>query len=59
VGLLGLRDFLRSCGRLLKRARRPGHGELRLLIRICALGMIIVGVVGFIIRIIGFLFMPR
>ncbi len=56
---MGLRDFLRSCGRLLKRARRPGHEELRLLIRICALGMIIVGIVGFIIRIIGFLFMPR
>jgi len=55
---LGLRDFLRSCSRLLKRARKPGRGELWLLIRVCALGIAVVGVIGFIIRIIGFLFIP-
>jgi len=56
---LGLREFLSSCARLLKRAKKPGKAELWLLIRVCALGIIVVGAVGFAIRILGFLLLPR
>ena len=56
---MGLREFLSSCARLLKRARKPGRGELWLLIRICALGIAAVGAVGFVIRILSFLLLPR
>ncbi|HDJ26658.1 MAG TPA: protein translocase SEC61 complex subunit gamma [Candidatus Bathyarchaeota archaeon] len=54
MGGLGLRDFLASCARLLRRARKPSREEVWLLIKICALGVIIVGVIGFVIRLIMF-----
>ena len=56
---MGLREFLSSCARLLKRAKKPGKEEVWLLVRICALGISVVGAVGFIIRILGFLLLPR
>jgi len=56
---LGLREFLSSCARLLKRAKKPGRDEIWLLVRICALGISVVGAVGFIIRILSFLLLPR
>jgi len=53
---LGLRDFLRSCGRLLKRARKPTRSEVWLLIKICALGIAIVGFIGFVVRLVFYMF---
>lgn len=49
---MGLRDFLASCARLLRRAKKPSRSELWLLAKICALGVVAVGLVGFIIRLI-------
>jgi len=50
---LGLRSFLQSCSRLLKLAKKPGRGELWLSVRICLLGILVVGAVGFIIKLIS------
>jgi len=52
---LGLVDFLRSSVKLLKRAKKPGWTELWLLVRICALGVVLVGAVGFIVRLLSYL----
>jgi protein translocase SEC61 complex gamma subunit len=50
---LGLVSFLKSSSRLLRLARKPDRSELWLTIKICALGIIIVGMVGFIIKLLS------
>jgi len=50
---LGLRSFLKSCSRLLKLATKPGRSELWLSIKICLLGTIAIGGVGFVIKLIS------
>ncbi len=50
---MGLRSFLNSCTRLLKLAKKPGREELWLSIRICLLGIVAVGAIGFIIKLIS------
>jgi len=47
---LGLRSFLISSQRLLRSATKPGRSEFWLLIRICVLGIVLVGALGFLIR---------
>lgn len=47
---MGLRGFLSQCARVLKLAVKPGRDELRLSIRICFLGIGIVGLIGFVIK---------
>jgi len=51
---LGLRSFFQSALRLLKLATKPGRTELWLSIKICLLGTLAIGVVGFIIKFISF-----
>ncbi len=50
---LGLRSFLKSCSRLLRLAKKPGRSELWLSIRICLLGILVIGVIGFVIKFIA------
>jgi len=50
---LGLRSFINSCMRLLKLARKPGRGELWLSIKICILGILVVGILAFLIKLIS------
>jgi protein translocase SEC61 complex gamma subunit len=50
---MGLRSFLSSARRLMKLAKKPGRDELWISIRICALGVIVIGVIGYIIKIIS------
>ena len=50
---MGISDTLRSMARVLKLATRPDGEEFSLLLRICALGLIIVGVFGFIIQLVA------
>ena len=50
---MGLRSFFASSSRLLKLATKPGRTELWLSIKICFLGTIAIGGVGFIIQLIG------
>jgi len=49
---VGLREFLASCARLLKRARKPSRREVWLMTRICVIGVVAVGLVGFVIRLL-------
>jgi len=50
---MGLRSFLDSAARLMKLAKKPGRDELWLSIKICFLGVIVIGVLGFIIKLIS------
>lgn len=50
---MGLRSFLNSVGRLLKLATKPGRSELWLSIKICTLGTVVVGGVGYLIKLIS------
>jgi len=46
---LGLISFIKASLRLLKFAKKPDRDELWLSIKICFLGILIVGLIGFII----------
>lgn len=50
---MGLRSFLQSSARLLRLATKPGRSELWLSVKICFLGILVVGFVGFIIKLIA------
>ncbi|RJS76695.1 protein translocase SEC61 complex subunit gamma [Candidatus Bathyarchaeota archaeon] len=50
---LGLRSFVKSCSRLLRLARKPSGSELWLTIKICSVGIILVGMIGFIIKLLS------
>jgi len=50
---MGLRSFLSSARRLLRLATKPGRSELWLSIKICFLGIALVGVIGFVIKLIS------
>jgi protein translocase SEC61 complex gamma subunit len=50
---MGVRSFLSSARRLLRLATKPGRSELWLSIKICFLGTALVGIIGFIIKLIA------
>jgi len=50
---MGLRSFLQSSIRLLKLAVKPGRSELWLSIKICFLGILVLGLIGFVIKLVG------
>ena len=50
---LGLRSFLQSISRLLRLATKPGRSELWQSVKICILGISLVGVIGFLIKLIS------
>ncbi|RJS79984.1 protein translocase SEC61 complex subunit gamma [Candidatus Bathyarchaeota archaeon] len=50
---MGLKSFLSQCARTLKLAIKPGKSELWLSIKICFIGIGIVGLIGYIINLIG------
>ncbi|MGQ9566400.1 MAG: protein translocase SEC61 complex subunit gamma [Candidatus Bathyarchaeales archaeon] len=50
---MGLRSFLSSALRLLRLATKPGRSELWLSIKICFLGIALIGVIGFVIKLIS------
>ncbi|MBX5326971.1 protein translocase SEC61 complex subunit gamma [Candidatus Bathyarchaeota archaeon A05DMB-4] len=50
---MGLRSFLSSARRLLRLATKPGRSELWLSIKICFLGIALIGVIGFVIKLIS------
>jgi protein translocase SEC61 complex gamma subunit len=51
---MGIRSFLAQCARTLKLATKPGREELWLSIKISFLGIGVVGLVGFVIRMLSF-----
>ena len=50
---MGLRSFLNSCIRTLKLSSKPGKKELWLSLKISFLGIGVVGIIGFIVRLIS------
>ncbi|MGD2066943.1 MAG: preprotein translocase subunit SecE [Candidatus Bathyarchaeota archaeon] len=50
---MGLKTFFQSASRLLKLATKPGRTELWLSIKICFLGVVAIGGIGFVIQLIG------
>jgi len=50
---MGLRSFLGAAARLLKLAKKPGRSELWLSVKICLLGIAVIGVMGFVIKFIS------
>jgi protein translocase SEC61 complex gamma subunit len=50
---MSISDRLRAMGRVLKLSRKPDSEELKLSLRICVLGLVVVGVFGFIIQLIA------
>ena len=48
-----IKSFLSSARRLLRLATKPGRSELWLSIKICILGTALVGVIGFVIKLIA------
>ena len=50
---MGIRSFFSSAAKLLKLAKKPGRDELWLSIKICFLGIIVIGIVGFIIKFVS------
>ncbi len=55
---MGLREWLTQAGRTLKLATKPGREELWLSIKISLLGIGAVGLIGFLIRLIGSIINP-
>ena len=49
---MGLKSFFQSASRLLKLATKPGRSELWLSLKICLLGTLAIGGIGFLIKII-------
>jgi protein translocase SEC61 complex gamma subunit len=50
---MGIRSFLEQCARTLKLASKPDRTELWLSIKICALGIGAVGLIGFVIKLLA------
>jgi len=51
---LGLLSFFKSCARMLRLSKKPGRSELWLSIKICLFGVLLIGFIGFVIRMISF-----
>jgi protein transport protein SEC61 subunit gamma-like protein len=50
-----IRDFLGESRRVLLVTRKPGMKEFKLAVKITGIGMILIGTIGMIIRMIGYL----
>ena len=50
---MGLSEYMQSMAKVLKLSRKPDFDEVKLSLKICFLGMIAVGVFGFIIQLIA------
>ncbi|MEM4703153.1 MAG: protein translocase SEC61 complex subunit gamma [Candidatus Pacearchaeota archaeon] len=47
-----IKEFLQQCGRVLRIARKPTAEEIKQVSKISALGLLIIGMIGFIITIL-------
>jgi len=54
---MAISDSLRSLGRVLRLSRKPDGDEFKMSLKICFIGLIIVGVFGFIIQLIASIFL--
>jgi preprotein translocase subunit Sss1 len=55
---MGIRSFLSHAARTLKLSIKPGRSELWLSIKICFLGIGVIGLVGYVIRLLSSVLQP-
>jgi len=53
---MGLRDFLKSAGAIFRLAKKSDRAEFTLYLKLVTLGVLVVGVIGFIIKLVGNIF---
>jgi protein translocase SEC61 complex gamma subunit len=53
---MGLRDFFKSSEAIFRLAHKSDRDEFTLYLKLVALGMAVVGVIGFIIKLVGNIF---
>ena len=46
-----LKTFLKECKRVLKITKKPTNEEFKMIVKICAIGMAVIGILGFVITI--------
>lgn len=46
------KEFMKECRRVLKITRKPSNDEFKTIVKVCAIGMAVIGVVGFIIQMV-------
>ncbi|MCJ7430599.1 protein translocase SEC61 complex subunit gamma [Candidatus Bathyarchaeota archaeon] len=55
---MGLRSFLAQAARTLKLAVKPGRSELWLSVKICFMGIGLIGIIGFVIKLLSSVLQP-
>jgi protein translocase SEC61 complex gamma subunit len=55
---MGLRSFLSQAARTLKLAVKPGRSELWLSVKICFMGIGLIGIIGFVIKLLSSVLQP-
>jgi len=53
MGLQKLRQFITECGRVLRVARKPSKKEYWTVAKVSAIGILIIGLIGFILHLIS------
>ena len=53
---MGVRDFFRSAAAIFKLAHKSDRDEFTLYLKLVALGVLVVGFIGFIIKLVGNIF---
>jgi protein transport protein SEC61 subunit gamma and related proteins len=56
--LIRFKSFVNECSRVLKVTRKPDSMEFKTIVKVSGLGMIIIGIIGFIITMAKQLFFP-
>ena len=46
------KEFLKECKRVLKITRKPSNDEFKTIVKVCAIGMAVIGLIGFLIQMI-------
>jgi len=54
---LAIKQALWDIARILKVARRPDRREFMLMLKVCSLGLVVLGIYGFIILYLSFIFL--
>ena len=54
-----LKSFIGECRRVLKVTRKPDSTEFKTIVKVSGLGMLLIGLIGFIITMFKLLFFPK
>lgn len=48
-----LKSFIKECGRVLRVTKKPSMEEFKVVVKVSAIGLLIIGAVGFVISVTG------